>query len=269
MDALAYSSRMVSWAPLGKLFFVISLLCVSLVSGSVLVSVLTFIIGLVMMIYSTNLKLPFLVALAIGEAVLIMVISCGLISILGTEGDPLIWEGNILWIHAYMTTESFNRAWLFFFKAIGGVTLMLAFATSTPIPHLAHALSKLRIPVEISEIVVLIYRFSFLLLEKMEVMWEAAKCRLGFNGFMRSLRTSAGILSSVFISSLETADRSQSILECRNYNGYFPILNMPRSISAIWIAFALFAAIILYVFGVYSEGWVDFADLLLGRWIVA
>ena len=264
MDALAYGSRMVGWAPLGKLFFIFSLLIVGLISNSVVVPIVTFCIGVVMMFYSTNMKIPFLIGLAIGEAILIMIIGCGMISIMGSEGDPMIWEGNILWIQAHMTSVSFNNAWLFFFKAIGGVTLMLAFATSTPIPHLAHAFSKLRVPVEIIEIIVLLYRYSFLLLERMEIMWNAAKCRLGFNGLMRSVRTSAGILVGMFIVSLEMTEKSQSALECRNYRGYFPILNMPKEISFVWVVISIGLVLLLYALGTYTKDWIDFASLLLG-----
>ena len=65
MDTLAYSSRMLDWAPLGKLIFVIGVLIVNILTSSILVPFVTLAIGLVLMAYSTNFKIPFIIALAI------------------------------------------------------------------------------------------------------------------------------------------------------------------------------------------------------------
>ncbi len=265
MDSLAYSSRMLNWSPLGKFFLVISLLVVGLATKSVLVPMCTFIIGLCMMAYSTNMRIPSLIALAIGEAMLIMVIGCGMISIMGTASDPAIWDTNILWFHIHMTSDSFNQAWLVFFRAVAGVTLMLAFASSTPIPHLAQALRQIRVPKEIVEIVVLIYRYSFLLLERMQTMFSAANCRLGFSGFMRSMKTTAGIAVGVFSSSLEIGEKAQGALDCRNYSGEFPIFRVPRKMSVSWVVFSLILAVSLFLFGMISAGWIDPSVIFFGE----
>ena len=128
MDELAYSSRMVDWAPLGKLVFVLSLLIVGLVSDSMIVPIITFAIGLAMMAYSNNLRVPLILALAIGEAILIMILGSGMISIMGNHSSPALWSDKILWFDIHMTEASFNKAWIIFMRAIAGVTLMLSFA---------------------------------------------------------------------------------------------------------------------------------------------
>lgn len=264
MDTLAYSSRMIGWSPLGKLFLALALIISGLVTKSAAVPLITFIIGLSLMAYSTNMKIPPLIGLAIGEAMLIMVIGCGMISIMGSPAETPIWDAKILWFHVHMTASSFNQAWLVFFRAVAGVTLMLAFATSTPIPHLAQALRQMRIPKEIIEIVVLIYRYSFLLLERMQTMYNAAHGRLGFNGIGRSLRTTAGIAAGMFSSSMEMGDKAQTALDCRNYNGMFPIFREPGRMGAKWIIVSLSAAIALAAAGWYTDGWIDFCTFFFG-----
>ena len=103
MDELAYSSRMVDWSPLGKLLFTVLLLITGLLTQSIAVPMTAFCIGLGLMAYSTNMKLPPVIALAIAEAVLIMVIGCGMISILGDKSQPALMEGKLLWFDMYMT----------------------------------------------------------------------------------------------------------------------------------------------------------------------
>ena len=264
MDALAYSSRMLNWAPLGKLLLVIVVLIANVMTDSVVTAFAVLAIGLVLMAYSTNMRIPFMLAVAIGEAILIQNVACGIISINGDPSEPCIWRADFLWLDLYMTADSFNQAWLVMIRAVAGITVMMAFATSTPIPHLAQALRQIRIPDEICEIVVLIYRYAFLLLERMDTMWSAANSRLGFTGFKRSMRTIASIAVGIFTSSMNLADKAQVSLDCRGYRGYFPIWNRPRKAGVGWVAAAAAVFVLLFVLGTYTEGVIDFAGLAFG-----
>lgn len=266
MDELAYSSRMLNWSPLGKLFFVLVLLITGLLCDSIVVPLITFTIGLALMAYSTNFRVPLILALAIAEAIVIMVLGSGMISIMGDPNVPALFEGKFLWITIHMTDASFQKAWVIFFRAIAGVTLMLSFATSTPIPHLAHALRSIKCPVEICELIVLIYRYSFLLLERFLVMIDAAQCRLGYNGTVNAIRTYGGAMAGTFIFSMELAEKSEASLACRNYQGYFPIFHTPSPFSWKWLAAGLGLCIVLYLINIHTMGWIDmvsvFAPLL-------
>ena len=264
MDALAYSSRMLNWAPLGKLLLVIVVLIANVMTDSVVTAFAVLAIGLVLMAYSTNMRIPFMLAVAIGEAILILIVACGIISINGDPSEPCIWHADFLWLDLYMTADSFNQAWLVMIRAVAGITVMMAFATSTPIPHLAQALRQIRIPDEICEIVVLIYRYAFLLLERMDTMWSAANSRLGFTGFKRSMRTIASIAVGIFTSSMNLADKAQVSLDCRGYRGYFPIWNRPQRAGVGWVAAAVAVFVLLFVLGTYTEGVIDFAGLAFG-----
>ena len=261
MDELAYSSRMLDWAPLGKLFFVLCLLITGLITNSILVPLITFSIGLILMAYSTNFRVPLILALAIAEAVFIMVIGSGMISIMGDPDDVALWDGQFLWFTVHLTDASFQKAWLIFFRAIAGVTLMLSFASSTPIPHLAHALRSIKCPIEICELIVLIYRYSFLLLERFLVMLDAAQCRLGYNGAMTAMRSYGGAMAGTFIFSMELAEKSEAALACRNYQGYFPIYRMPSPMSWKWIVGGLGLSILLYFIGTKTVDWIDMTAL--------
>ena len=264
MDALAYSSRMLNWAPLGKLILVISVLVVNVMTDSVITAFAVLALGLALMAYSTNMRIPFMLGVAIAEALLILIVACGIISINGDTSQPCIWSAHFLWLDFYMTADSFNQAWLVLLRSVAGITVMMAFATSTPIPHLAQALRQIRIPDEICEIVVLIYRYAFLLLERMDTMWSAAGSRLGFSGIKRSISTVASIAVGIFTSSMNLADKAQVSLECRGYRGYFPIYNRPQRAGVGWIAVAVIVFALLYLLGIHTEGAIDFAGLAFG-----
>ncbi len=264
MDTLAYSSRMVGWAPLGKLLFVIAALVANIMTESIVISIATLVLGLALIGYSTNMRIPLIVAIALVEAFVILVFGCGMVSITGDEGTEAIWDTNILWVKVHMTVDSFNKAWLILIRGVAGMALMMSFATSTPIPHLSNALRQIRIPPEIAELVVLIYRYGFLLLERMEVMWNAASCRLGFNGFKRTMSTTASILVGMFIQSTNMADKGQIALDCRNYRGYFPLYNMPAKAGPKWIVVSVLIFLVIVVCGKYTAGWIDMHSVFFG-----
>ena len=264
IDTLAYSSRMLSWSPLGKFVFVVAVLIVNICTDSMIVPFITLAIGLSLMAYSTKFRIPFFSALALGEAMIILAIGAGIISVTGDASDPAIWDTNILWFDIYMTEASFNKAWLILFRGVAGMAVMMSFATSTPIPHFSQALRQLHLPREISELVVLIYRYGFLLLERMECMWDAAQSRMGFNGFMNSMRTTASIAVGIFTSSSNLADKAQIALECRNYQGVFPVYNEPPRMGIKWLLVSVIAFVGILYIGLNTGDWVNMTELLLG-----
>ena len=107
----------------------------------------------------------------------------------------------------------------------------------------------------------MIYRYAFLLLEKFLVMLDAAQCRLGYNGPVTAMKTYGGAMAGTFIFSMELADKSESSLACRNYNGYFPVFRPPRKMSVAWVAVSLGLAVVLYLIGIETAGWINMAEL--------
>ena len=264
MDALAYSSRMMGWSPLGKLVLTISILIANVLTNSVLLSLVILAMGLALMAYSTNMRIPLIIGLAIGEAILILIIGCGIISINGDHAEPCIWSGKLLWMDLYITANSFNQAWLVMIRAVAGITIMIAFATSTPIPHLSQALRQMKVPREVCEIVVLIYRYAFLLLERMDKMWHAAESRMGFSGLIKSIKTTASIAVGIFTSSMNLADKAQICLDCRGYRGYFPIYNRPPKMTFSWVLLTVVLFVGLLIFGLNTGDVIDIAELVFG-----
>lgn len=85
----------------------------------------------------------------------------------------------------------------------------------------------------------MVYRYGFLLLEKLDIMWKAAQCRVGFNGFKRTIKTMASIAVGIFISSINAAEKAQIALDCRNYQGYFPVYKEPSRANLRWVIISI------------------------------
>ncbi len=253
IDEMAYRSPMRAYSPVGKLLLCLALLAGSLLAPSPAVPLIVFVIGLALLTYSSSLRLPDLVKFACLETVAMLFISVIIIALL-MPGTPFL-SFSLLGVPVIITREAFNLSILLFIRAAAGFCVLLFFASSTPIPHLFYALREVGLPAHVAELTVLIYRYSFMLIEQLGQMFTAADCRMGFVGIRRSLNTSGLIMANLFSRSMDFAQRAEAALLCRNFGGEFPLLHMPPKLSAKWIlaSASIFAA--LFLIGQASAGW--------------
>jgi len=240
IDELAYASPFRSWSPLGKFLVALVLLISALMASSVVVPIIGFIIGFVLLAISTRFKFPRIIIFAILEGVLIILLGAIVIAFV-TAGEPL-WDLDLGLFVLHFSRQGVDLGLMIFFRAVAGIAVMLFFATSTPIPYLTNALRQIRVPKEIIELTMLIYRYSFLLLEQLEIMNLAAHCRLGFRGYRNKFRTTARLTVGIFTRSLDMAERSQVALNCRCFRGEFNCYRPPAKVTVRWIL----ASIILF-----------------------
>lgn len=237
---MAYCSPAYGWPPLGKLALAIALLIASLASSTIFVPLLVLGIGAILLFYSTRFKFPRAIRLALLDAMFILLISTVILAFVTQgSGEPL-FTLDLGFMQLSLYPQGVELAALIFVRALAGVVVMFFFATSTPIPHFAQALRSLRVPAYLAELVVLVYRYSFLLLEQLDVMYTAAQCRIGFRGTRNKFRTSGKLAVGLFIRSLDVADRSQNALSCRNFHGDFPSFRPPAKMTVAWALLPVF-----------------------------
>jgi cobalt/nickel transport system permease protein len=245
IDEIAYASPFRDWSPLGKFVLALSLLISSLLASSIVIPFLVFLIGFSLLVYSTKMRLPRVIVIALLDGLLIFFIGAVVIAFV-TSGETL-FSLNLGFATINFSRQGVDLGMMVFLRAVAGASVMLFFATSTPIPHLANALRQVRIPAEIVELAILIYRYSFLLLEQLDTMYIAAHSRLGFNGYKNKFRTTAKLMVGVFIRSLDVAERSQVALNCRSFRGEFHCYRPPAKITAKWVFVSIFVVVSMYL----------------------
>lgn len=101
--------------------------------------------------------------------------------------------------------------------------IMNSFLLSVPKYHLSIALKGLPIPVKMQEIVILTTQYLEILLSEIKRMQTAAKLR-GLNGNSQWLRyISASMIGSLYLRSLDRAERVYNAMIIRGYNGSLPM----------------------------------------------
>jgi len=244
LDEMAYRSAALRWSPAGKFVFVLTLLVSSLLSKTLIIPLIVLLLGTALLGYSVRFRFPMVIGIIILEG-LGMILLGGLVIAAVTPGTT-VGTLDLMILQITFSDAGVSTASLVTLRALAGISVMLFFATSTPIPHFADMLVRFKVPKEFAELMVLVYRYSFMLLDEAGKMHLAAQCRLGFLGRMNTLRTYAKMMTGMFIRYTETAERSNVGMQCRNYQSSVTMLRQPKGITYTWAALSLVIFATLY-----------------------
>lgn len=222
MDQCAYRSRLRSWNSEWKLFFVLLVIVLNLVLDRVSVAVYTFIfMGFLSVRGGKLLFSYYLHALGIPLTFIFL----GSIAI-GVEFGAVprgIISFSLGFTYVYVTRLSLARMLLVITKALAAVSAMYLVTLSTPAGEFIAALKKLHLPTLFIELMHLIYRYIFILLEAQQNMRQAAEARLGSVDFKASCKSFSAIMGNLLVVSLKKSRTYFDAMESRCYDtgGFF------------------------------------------------
>lgn len=108
-------------------------------------------------------------------------------------------------------------------RIAGAVSVVAVLGFATPFAEIISALSWLRVPKGLIEVMMFAYRYIFVLLEDTMVIYNAQKNRLGYSSVRRGLR-SFGILSgSLVLKAFENSQHTATAMLQRGYDGDMPM----------------------------------------------
>lgn len=245
IDKYAYISKLKYQDPMYKLIFCMLTLGVCLWANSIVVSIMV----LLIMGWYTVCKggIPFILFMKL----LALPMSFLIIGVL-TIGINVYEKQSVFlfYISAFGTNIGVSQtgiqsAMRLFFKALGAVSCLYYLSLSTPIVDLLQVLGKIRIPKLFIELMGLIYRFIFVLLETVDMMFTAQKSRMGYSNFSSSYRSLAALASTLFIRAYKRSDELYTALEARGYDGELSVLEEP--FETPWTEYIPLVAINLFL----------------------
>lgn len=137
--------------------------------------------------------------------------------------------------------------------ALAAVSCLYFLSFTTPMPDILEVLRKLRCPGLLIELMLLIYRFIFVLLDTAQAISISQNCRLGNKDYRTSLK-SFGMLGSVLmLRAVSRSNRLYEAMEARCYDGRIQVLsesNPPKKKVVFWIV--LFDTA-LFIFAVWRR----------------
>ncbi len=170
-----------------------------------------------------------------------------------TPGE-LILQIGLLGYHLLATHQGLWRGLLLGSKVIGAVSVVLLLSFTTPAYKIFHSLRWFRIPEGWVEMALLVYRYTFALLDHAADIAAAQRLRLGYSTLSRSL-TSMGVLAgAVMARSLDQALRTYEAMVLRGCQGGLSLRPLPDMSRKNWqLVMVILPPIVIFYFA--QEWW--------------
>jgi len=118
-----------------------------------------------------------------------------------------------------------------FLRSLGAVSCLYFLALTTPITELITVLNKLKVPVIITELMVLIYRFIFVFMETATTINRAQSSRLGYVTMRSSFRSMSGLFSALLGKVFVKSQELYNAMAARCYTGEIKVLTKKHPIN--------------------------------------
>ena len=153
-----------------------------------------------------------------------------------------------------VTADSLHRAVTLFFQAMGAVCCLYFLSSTTPMPQLIEVLRRCHVPELVIELMYLIYRYLFVLLDVQQKLTTAASARLGYAGARRSVSTAGRVSGALLASSFRRSNLCFDAMESRCYDGKLRFLSHMPPVQAGHALAAGAYVLVLVGFIVFRKG---------------
>lgn len=160
--------------------------------------------------------------------------------VLVSGGGEVFWSWQPLpWLSLSVSRAGINQGLLVFSRFAGGTTALVFIALTTPVSDLFALMKRARIPDEVTDIAMIIYRTIFVIMAQAVQVYRAQVMRLGYGTFRESIRSFATLCGAVFIASWDAGEDLVRAMEARCYDGKFAVLTKdqpPRPLPVAAVA---------------------------------
>lgn len=241
IDIIAQRSRLSQVNPALKTWGCLSLLVFCVAADSIPVGIGLTLIMLVLTVWCGGLPLhDYLSFLALPAAFMLV---SGLALLFSIENAPVgvlnlpLFGG---WLSVRAAAQA--RTLLVMAKALGAVSCLYLLSLSTTMTDIIGVLRRAHIPAIAAELMYLIYRYIFILLNMHRTMKDAAQSRLGYDTYGQSLRTTGHIYGNLLALSFRKANAGFDAMESRCYDGEIRFLERKKPVRGLHAA--VFGAVI-------------------------
>lgn len=138
------------------------------------------------------------------------------------SGSLTIWSVTIGGLDLAVHEDGLREGLLIGSRILGAVGIMSVLGFTTPFNELLAAFAWFRIPRGFVEVLLLAYRYIFLLFDEASTIYQAQKNRLGYATLGRGFRSFGVLAGSLTIKAFEHSQNTALSMAQRGYDGSLP-----------------------------------------------
>ena len=147
-------------------------------------------------------------------------------------GGDVIWRFNpVPWINLTITTGAVRQSTLVLCRVFGCSISLFFIALTTPMTDLFNGMKRIGIPVELIDLMMIMYRYIFITYDQAVEIWQAQVMRLGYSRAGEAIRSFSMLCGMLFISSWNAGEDLIRAMDCRCYDGIFPSLDIAEPVQ--------------------------------------
>ncbi|MEW9121090.1 MAG: cobalt ECF transporter T component CbiQ [Thermotaleaceae bacterium] len=224
IDQYAYSNKLKSVHPVEKFALSLLTLTMCLVSKSWLLHFIVIAFMSFLIIFAAQIPKKSYLKLMLVPFAFLSVGVLGIAVTVTKEGGMInhgFQMGN--WIIG-LTQQGMDQAMETFFRAYASVSCLYFLTLTTPMIDIIWILKRMKVPAILIEMMTLVYRFIFVLLETASMMYLSQECRLGYSSIRKSYHSLGQLISNLFVKSLHRSEELVIALSARGYKGDLDVL---------------------------------------------
>lgn len=238
IDMYAYHSKINSWNPSLKVALAVIMLMLCILFDNLYVSGLVVLLSAFVTVGLGKMPLrEYMKLLSVPVAFLVVGSVVIAFNLAGTEqGLAGVW---LPFGYLFVTQDSLNTVMHLWGKAFGGLSAMFMMSLSTPSGEIFSVLRKVKVPQLVIELMNMIYRFIFVMIDTFSRMNNSAESRLGYTDWRTALHTFGHITSNLLVVSLKKGSNYYDAMESRCYDGELVFWETEKKITSAQIAYSL------------------------------
>lgn len=229
LDSIAQRSAFRHIHPGTKLILALGSLVLCLLSPSPVVPVVSGIILSLVLIVPGRISLLTYGELLLGPLIFTAISIVVLLFMLG--GGDVLWQispapGIVLTI----TAGAVAASTLVLCRVFGCSISLFFIALTTPMTDLFNGMKRFGIPIELIDLMMIIYRYIFIIYAQAVEIWQSQVMRLGYRRPREAVRSFSMLCGMLFITSWAAGEDLVRAMDCRCYDGIMPSLDRSEPI---------------------------------------
>lgn len=127
--------------------------------------------------------------------------------------------------------DAIFRATKLMVTAMASVSCLYFLSLNTTMTDILAVLDGIKCPKLLSELMLMIYRFIFVLLDSAYFISSSQHARLGYRTYRQSVKSFGGMVQAVFIQSMKRSRMLYDAMEARCYDGHVNVLRENRPVN--------------------------------------
>ncbi|MEN6343193.1 MAG: cobalt ECF transporter T component CbiQ [Methanospirillum sp.] len=230
-DSVAQQSAFRQIHPGTKLLLCLGSLLICLASPSPLVPLVSGIVLSLVLVGPGRVPPSLYGRILLGPVMFTLVSVVVLLFLVG--GGDIVWQWNpVSWLNLTITDGALKQGTLVLCRVFGCSVSLFFIALSTPMTDLLNGMKRVGLPAGLVDLMMIIYRYIFIVLDTGVEIRRAQVMRLGYRRPLESVRSFSTLCGMLFITSWSAGEDLVRAMDCRCYDGVFPSLGQAEPVRA-------------------------------------